>query len=282
MALTPNKILTKPANGDTGWDVPLNSDFDIIDLAFGGVTPLNATAGSATLTTAQFRPLLLSITGGITGNVTYTIPAGKGGQWIVKNATTDTTTGPWSVYIVSAGGGSPVSIPRNNAVTIYSDGSSVGYSSVAGDGSVTTAIIADGAVTYPKMSSTALAIGTDISANTASKLVPVSSIWSSAAYVAATYAVSVALDFSTGYNFSMTLTGNLVLANPTNIKVGQSGIIVLTQDGTGGRTTSFGSYFQFANGTVPTLDTAAGRKNVLSYTVLTSTSILVSAFVGVR
>jgi hypothetical protein len=226
--------------------------------------------------------LQLAITGAISAAVTYTIPSGVGGQWVIKNSTTDASGGPWAVTLASGGGGTSVALPRGVAVTLYSDGTNIAYSSLPPDGSVTTAKIADGAITYVKMNSTAIAAGSDINANTASKLVPVTAIWDSAVYVGVTYASSVALDFSTGYNFSIALTGNLILANPTNAKVGQSGLIVLTQDATGGRTTTFGSSWKFAYGTAPVLDTAASRYNILSYSVVASNFILVSAFAGVR
>tara|TARA_R110000822_G_scaffold143954_3_gene282467 strand:+ start:7900 stop:8853 length:954 start_codon:yes stop_codon:yes gene_type:complete len=84
-----NKALTLPANGEYigTWDQPLNSDLTILDSAFGGKTSLNATSGNATLTSTQYRPLILNVTGTIAGDVTYTIPSGVGGQWVVQNLT---------------------------------------------------------------------------------------------------------------------------------------------------------------------------------------------------
>ena len=52
---------------------------------------------------------------------------------------------------------------------------------------------------------------------------------------------SVTLDFSTNQNFVLTFTGNVTLANPTTEQVGQAGVIVCIQDGTGSRTLSLGS-----------------------------------------
>lgn len=281
---TTNKSLEKPGNGDyvDTWNVPVNADMDVLDQALGGTTALNATGGSATLTAAQYRSLQIAITGAISANVVYTIPSGVGGQWILRNGTTDATGGPWTVTLASGGGGGSQVLPRGTNVTLFSDGANIAYSSISADGSITTDKIADGAITYPKMNSLAIATGANINANTASKLVPVTAIWDSATFIGVAYASSVAFDFSTGYNFSIALTGNLVLANPTNPKVGQSGLIVLTQDATGGRTTTFGTSWRFAYGTPPTLDTAASRYNILSYSVIASNFILVSAFAGVR
>lgn len=80
-------------------------------------------------------------------------------------------------------------------------------------------------------------------------------------------------NFDTNQNFSVTLGGNRTLANPTNIDAGQTGSIFITQDGTGSRTLSFGSYWDFAGGTAPTLSTGAGAVDRIDYIVRTGTSI---------
>lgn len=123
---TANKGLEQPAHGDYSgnWDVPLNTDMSLIDTAFGGSTSLNATAGSATLTVTQYRSLIFNISGSIGGNVTYTIPSGVGGSWIVNN----TATGA-NVYFVSAAGGSSVLVSTGTVTVIYCDGTSNGMKS---------------------------------------------------------------------------------------------------------------------------------------------------------
>jgi len=80
-------------------------------------------------------------------------------------------------------------------------------------------------------------------------------------------------DFSTGNLFTVTLGGNRTLANPTNLVAGQSGAIFLVQDGTGSRTLGFGSHFDFAGGTAPTLTTTASAVDRIDYVVRTTTSI---------
>jgi hypothetical protein len=133
-SFTTNKILEKPGNGDyvDTWNVPVNGDLDIIDQAFGGVTALNATGGSATLTDTQYRSLILSISGAISADVTYTIPSGKGGQWIVRNTTTDASGGPWTITIASGGGGTNLVIPRTGVTTIFSDGTNIRSAPIGG------------------------------------------------------------------------------------------------------------------------------------------------------
>jgi Chaperone of endosialidase len=116
---TANKNLEQPPNGAdvNTWNVPVNNNSTNIDQAFGGVTYLNATSGSATLTTTQYLSLGIDVTGSITGDVTYTIPSGVGGQWIVYNG----TTGGHNVIIAYAGGGPTVSVPAGTRTIVFCD-----------------------------------------------------------------------------------------------------------------------------------------------------------------
>ena len=84
---------------------------------------------------------------------------------------------------------------------------------------------------------------------------------------ALTDGATITPDFAVANNFSVTLAGSRTLANPSNLTAGQSGVIVITQDGTGGRTLAFGSYWKFAAGTAPTLTTTAAAVDVLAYYV---------------
>lgn len=91
--------------------------------------------------------------------------------------------------------------------------------------------------------------------------------------VALTDGATITPDFAEGNNFSVTLEGNRTLANPTNLTAGQSGAIVITQDGTGSRTLAYGSYFKFPSGSAPVLTTTASAVDVLVYFVESSTRI---------
>ena len=88
---------------------------------------------------------------------------------------------------------------------------------------------------------------------------------------------STTLDFSTYQNFVLTLTGNVTLANPTTEAVGQSGFIVMIQDGTGGRTVSLGTDYETANGAGLTLSSAASTTDIVPYVVAASGRILLGA-----
>jgi hypothetical protein len=93
------------------------------------------------------------------------------------------------------------------------------------------------------------------------------------AITALTDGATITPDFAVSNNFSVTLGGNRTLANPSNLVAGQSGSIFITQDGTGSRTLAYGSYYDFAGGTAPTLSTAASAVDRIDYIVRSSTSI---------
>ena len=86
-------------------------------------------------------------------------------------------------------------------------------------------------------------------------------------------ATNISYDMDDGNNAEVTLAGNRTLDNPTNITVGQSGSIFISQDGTGSRTLAYGDAYDFAGGTAPTLSTAANAVDRIDYVVRTTTSI---------
>ena len=88
---------------------------------------------------------------------------------------------------------------------------------------------------------------------------------------------SVTLDFDTNQHFLLTATGNITLANPSTEAVGQSGVIVITQDGTGNRTLSLGTDYETAGGDGITLSTAASAVDLIPYFVKASNSIQLGA-----
>ena len=90
---------------------------------------------------------------------------------------------------------------------------------------------------------------------------------------ALTSASSITIDFSLSNHFSCTMGHNIAFGNPTTESVGQSGTIVLTQDGTGSRTASWGSQFLWAGGTAPTLTTTAGGVDRIDYFVAAADKI---------
>jgi hypothetical protein len=90
---------------------------------------------------------------------------------------------------------------------------------------------------------------------------------------ALTSATSVTIDMANSNNFSCTMAHNVVFENPSNDTAGQSGSIFLTQDGTGSRTASWGTDWDFAGGTAPTLTTTAAAVDRIDYVILDATNI---------
>ena len=88
---------------------------------------------------------------------------------------------------------------------------------------------------------------------------------------------NVTLDFDTYQNFVLTATGNVTLVNPSTESVGQSGIIVFVQDGTGSRTLSLGTDYETAGGAGLTISTAANAVDVIPYFVKAASSIQLGA-----
>jgi len=88
---------------------------------------------------------------------------------------------------------------------------------------------------------------------------------------------STTLDFDANQNFVLTFTGNVTLANPTTESVGQSGVIVVIQDGTGSRTIANGTQYEWPGGVVGTISTAANSIDIIPYFVDAADSILLGA-----
>lgn len=98
-------------------------------------------------------------------------------------------------------------------------------------------------------------------------------LYTAAAPVALTSGATITPDGDNGINFTLTLAHDATLANPSNFKVGQSGLIVITQDGSGNQTLAYGTNWKFPGG-APVLSTGAGEIDVLAYYVVTASIII--------
>ena len=99
---------------------------------------------------------------------------------------------------------------------------------------------------------------------------------------AATSSTGITLDFGASCHHSVTLAHNTAFADPSNEVVGQSGSIIITQDGTGSRTASWNSAFKWAGGTAPTLSTAANAVDRIDYLVVAAGNIHAVASLDVK
>ena len=122
MALTPNKLLIKPAYNTADWNEPLNDDWDIVDKAFGGEFEIDTAGGVTPIAPANAQNVYIKITGTLGSNAEIQFPAGVRGFYIVNNI----TTGPFEVILSSGGTGLEGVIAVNLASTfVYSDGNNV-------------------------------------------------------------------------------------------------------------------------------------------------------------
>jgi hypothetical protein len=124
VAYTPNKGYSLPTvAGDLNqWGVFLNQGTSILDNNMGGQAVVNVAGSSdVTATTAQAQNLVQSLTGVLTGNISYLLP-NVGSFYIINNA----TTGAFTVTVKTTGGGSvgPI-VPQNTQLAVYSRGGNV-------------------------------------------------------------------------------------------------------------------------------------------------------------
>lgn len=133
------------------------------------------------------------------------------------------------------------------------------------------------AISYGQIISAAKATIADFTGNVLDKLLPVRTVWDAAApYDLGNITGTVTLDCGAHLNFIGTLVGNVTLANPTNLKPGQTVSILLTQDGTGTRTVSFGNQWFPVGSAALVFNTAAGKRNYVSAQRMTSATIAYS------
>ena len=149
----------------------------------------------------------------------------------------------------------------NNIMYVYTKAAIL---NTVADNSVTSAKIVNGTIVAADVdTSSVAALGT---ASTFTKT-------QSGSITALSDGANIAVDLALNNHFSVTLAGNRALSNPTNIVAGTSGSFFITQDGTGSRTLSYGSYYDFATGAAPTLTTTASKVDRIDYIARTTTSL---------
>ena len=124
VSFTPQKGYFLPTvNGDPNvWGGYLNQTTAIIDSNMGGQATVNV-AGSAnvTATTSQSQQLVQKLTGTLTGNINYILPA-VGSFYIISNQ----TSGAYTVTVLtSAAGSTGTVVPQGQSLHVYSDATNI-------------------------------------------------------------------------------------------------------------------------------------------------------------
>ena len=192
----------------------------------------------------------------------------------------DSGTGVFTYTVVTA-----ANVRGNFSVAV---GSGLTYSSSTGEfgtSAIPNSQLANSSVT---LGSTSVALGGTITTATGLSITGNAGTVTNGAYLnaaqsftagqrgsvsALTDGATITPDFAVANNFSVTLGGNRTLANPSNQTAGQSGTIIITQDGTGSRTLAYGSNYKFPGGTAPTLTTTIGAVDALAYYVESASRI---------
>jgi len=274
---TSNIRLELQADGENpnNWGTILNQNvIDLIDEAITSYTTVALTGANVTLTaingtTDQSRSPFLEFTGGLTEDVNVIIPAVPKSYYI-NNKATQASAG--TDITVKTASGDGVNIPVGSRIAVVCDGVSV-FSAINpnafGFGTAASANIGTGNTDVPDVSiadarySQLAAANTFTNTNSFTSTTTFTQVDSP--IVTLTDAASVAVNFNTGNHFLVSLAGNRTLENPTNGKVGQVGHIYVVQDGTGGRTLSYGDMYNFPSGTAPVLTSVSGSVDLLVF-----------------
>jgi len=113
----------------------------------------------------------------------------------------------------------------------------------------------------------------------ADKVLNAAAMESASALVTLTFETDgIAVDWDAFITAEVELSDDTTLENPTNGQPGTWRTVIITQDGTGSWTLAFGTQYEFAAQTAPTLTTAAGSVDVLA--ILCVTTSLFYVFVA--
>ena len=287
--------LVKQGDGDNPntWGTVLNDGMiSLVDDAIAGYTTVELGA-AATVTLSAIdgagdvpRSAFLELKGSVGGShntISMIIPA-QSKSYVINNKVSANTTASDIVKVKTASG-TGYTVPFGAIGLVICDGTSVFATNTKGQGfgTAASADVGTGTTDIPDVSiADARYVRSSVTANTTVRgdfVVEAGSLkvgTSARAYnpiTTLTDAASIAVDFALGNNFLVTIGGNRTLAAPTNAVAGQTGQIYVIQDGTGSRTLSYNSAYQFVSGAAPTLSTGAADVDILVYSTRSATTI---------
>ena len=222
--------------GGNGTEIVFTVPHDAPDTLYYQCSSHSTMAGQLSIgvTDDSITEVKLDIHNAPSGTDKFLAYTSNGLEWVVPSYTTNTTLTLVDEDNMSSDSAS--SVPSQQSVKAYAD---------------TKLALAGGTVTGP------LVIDDSVGAT----------------ITAATSSTGITLDFGASVHHSVTLAHNTTFAAPSNQVVGQSGSIIITQDGTGSRTAAFNAAFKFVGGTAPTLSTAANAVDRIDYLVVAVGSI---------
>ena len=212
------------------------------------------------------------------GNVTGTATGLSGSPNITVGVATATTfVGALTGNATGLSGSPNITVTGVNASGIVTATSFVGSgANLTGISSVSFATTSFGLSGTPAILVSSVGINTTTTNNT--KLYLNGNAASN--IVTLTDGATITPDFTLGNNFQVTIAATRNLANPTGVTTGQSGVIFIQQNGTGGYTVGWGTSWDFASATAPTLITTANALNALPYFARSTTSIVVGSVIS--
>lgn len=288
-----------------GWhsDVVLSSPTDGQVLKYNGTTGkwYNGTDNtSAAGTQATSSTNLMAGTAGqipyqTAPNLTNFIGPGTAGQLLISGGAGAPTYVNTGTFLVGNAVSAVTSISANSAVTASytanllggTAGSIMWQSGVNGTsfsptGSTGQYLQSNG-TSAPTWTTPVISVNTATSAqylanSTSTGALTPAGVWSAAGPTTVADSATVTLDLNTGINFSILLTTGVgatrTIANPNNIKPGQTGWIAVTQSASGSNAVTFGTQWHFSTGTVTTVSNTANAVDLIYYTAVTNSYLL--------
>ena len=274
------------------WGTRLNTNvIDMIDEAIAGSIVVSVSSATVSLTannaaTDQHRPHIMLLSGVLTSSIDVVVPS-LTKSWIVRNG----SSGSFSIT-VKAAGGSGYAVPQGETRVVWCDGTSVrtlsesSYITQTSASQLYVQLSAADTITGAKTFTSAVSFAGSV-ANSGALTQTGAAVFTGAvcvtsvsdfgkavrgALVTLTYAASVSIDFSLGNDFLVSMGGSITFATPSNVKVGQSGVIYISQV-SGAHTGAWATEFNFPASTAPTLSTAASATDMIPYNVRSSTAI---------
>lgn len=243
-------------NDGTWGDVANNGVFELLEDSLAGRVSIVANSSPRTLTTAngasdEARFMILGITGSPGVDLDLNIPA-LSKIYLVDNQ----LSGGFAVNI-GVSGNTRASIANGVTAFVWCDGTdtfAVETENAVNAINATTATNANqlGGVAAANYARLDVQQGFQRAQDTGRTVLTES-------------ASNVAVNASLSNAFRLLMGGNWNLTNPTNGQDGQVIRILFIQDGTGSRTISFGSKYQFPGGVTPTLSTGAGDVDLAGF-----------------